>query len=191
MPLLALLGRCCLHLGSRATTDDSVPSVVDNVSGSIGAAMNQQLGAVVCASTEWLSAGSNAAQVASLGYNTDVLLECLQDAATISNAVRSTWEDTNTTSESLVSQLQEQLCVVGRVLTSFAHPSACNNPACMTFSGPSESSLVQGSGSKCSGCWAARYCSKSYQRAAWKQHKHVCKALAAAAVEADKRDAAG
>jgi hypothetical protein len=128
-----------------------------------------------------LCAGSNAAQVETLGYNTDSVLECLGDAAAVIGAVQRAQHNSNTIPDSLVLQLRHRLFAVGQVLASFAHPGACNNPGCMTFFGPSESSLVHGSGSKCSSCRTARYCSKSCQRAAWIQHKHVCKALAAAA----------
>jgi hypothetical protein len=151
------------------------------VNGSIAATMRNQLDTVVRTSTEWLCAGSNAAQVETLGYNTDSVLECLGDAAAVIGAVQRAQHNSNTIPDSLVLQLRHRLFAVGQVLASFAHPGACNNPGCMTFFGPSESSLVHGSGSKCSSCRTARYCSKSCQRAAWIQHKHVCKALAAAA----------
>ena len=86
----------------------------------------------------------------------------------------------------LVQQLQE----TGRMLTSIAVPHFCNNPACANLSGPTEVQLVSGRSCVCAGCTAARYCGRACQRAAWKQHKPVCEALAAAAAAADDASAA-
>jgi hypothetical protein len=176
LSVLPLLGRCCLQMRDAAAS-------VTTVDGYDAPDKIERLGSVVRASTAWLSAGSNAAQVTALGYNTEGVLQCLTDAAAVSNAARDGLID-STPPEAIVSQIQEQLLSVGRALTSFAHPSACNNPACVTFSGPSDVSLVQRSSSKCSSCRSARYCSKSCQSAAWKQHRPVCKVLTAAAAAA-------
>jgi hypothetical protein len=48
----------------------------------------------------------------------------------------------------------------------------------------SEAQLVGGRTCICAGCLTARYCGRACQRAAWRQHKPVCKALAAAATAA-------
>jgi hypothetical protein len=77
--------------------------------------------------------------------------------------------------------LVQQLRVTGGVLSSIAVPSFCNNPACGNISCSTEVQLVSGRSCLCAGCRIARYCGRACQRAAWQQHKHVCKALAAAA----------
>ena len=79
--------------------------------------------------------------------------------------------------------MQEQLQAAGRVLTTFAIPHACNNPACANVSGPSEAQLVGGRSCICAGCRTARYCGRVCQRQMWRQHKPVCQALAAAGSE--------
>jgi len=57
---------------------------------------------------------------------------------------------------------------------------ACNNPACVTFSGLSEMQGVSGKGRACGGCKVARYCCRECQQQHWKAgHKAVCKRLAA------------
>jgi hypothetical protein len=80
--------------------------------------------------------------------------------------------------------LVQQLQVTGRMLCSIAVPHFCNNLACGNISGPTEVRLVSGRSCLCAGCLTARYCGRDCQRAAWKQHKPVCKALAAAAAAA-------
>jgi hypothetical protein len=77
--------------------------------------------------------------------------------------------------------LVQQLQATGAMLSSIAVPPFCNNPDCTNLSGPSEVWLVSGRSCICAGCRIARYCGRACQRAAWKQHKPVCKALAAAA----------
>ena len=180
MSLLALLGRCCL-----ITSDAGTPS--SHLDGFISAAIRHKIGPIMGTGIAWLTAGSNAAQLDAMGYNTEAVMQCLEDAA----AACTEDDETGAAGEPLVVsdsarlvQLQQLVRAAGRVLTSFAHPGACNNPACMTFSGPSDSSLVQSSTSRCSSCRSARYCSKACQRAAWKQHRPVCKALTAAAAVA-------
>jgi uncharacterized membrane protein YgcG len=80
--------------------------------------------------------------------------------------------------------LVQQLQVTGAMLSSIAVPQFCNNTACANLSGPTEVRLVSGRSCVCAGCHTARYCGIACQRAAWKQHKPVCKALAAASATA-------
>ena len=87
--------------------------------------------------------------------------------------------------EASLAALIWQLQVVGGLLTSTAVPHFCNNPACGNVSGPTDVQLVSGRSCMCAGCLTARYCGRDCQRAAWKQHKPVCKALAAAAAAAN------
>jgi hypothetical protein len=83
-----------------------------------------------------------------------------------------------------LSALVQQLQVTGGMLSSFAVPHFCNNPACVNISGPTEVQLVSGRSCICAGCHTARYCGRGRQSQAWKQLKAVCKALAAAAAAA-------
>jgi hypothetical protein len=76
--------------------------------------------------------------------------------------------------------LTQQLLATGGALSSMAVPACCNSPACGNISRTLEVSIVSGHSTKCSGCKTARYCSKVCQKAHWKQHKPVCKALSAA-----------
>jgi hypothetical protein len=62
----------------------------------------------------------------------------------------------------------------------------CNEPSCCCLDRPSELQLAAGKGSKCSACGTARYCGTADQHKHWKQHKPVCKAVAAAAKVAGK-----
>jgi hypothetical protein len=76
----------------------------------------------------------------------------------------------------------DSLCVcLVRVPVCFAISHVCNNPACSNVCGPSEALLVGSRSCVCAGCRTARYCGRACQRAAWRQHRPVCKALAAAA----------
>ena len=86
--------------------------------------------------------------------------------------------------------IQQHLLAAGRVLARFAIPQFCNNPGCVNLRGPSEEQLVRGHSCICAGCRTARYCGRVCQRAAWRQHKPVCKALAAAAAAATPTAAA-
>jgi hypothetical protein len=57
----------------------------------------------------------------------------------------------------------------------------CCNPRCSSVQQHSELELVSGKGSRCSGCAAARFCSRACQQQCWKgQHAPVCKRIAAA-----------
>jgi hypothetical protein len=82
-----------------------------------------------------------------------------------------------------IAALVQQLQATGAMLSSIAVPHFCNNPACVNLSGATEAQLVSGRSCVCAGCRIARYCGRACQRAAWKQHKPVCKALAAAQLQ--------
>ena len=84
-------------------------------------------------------------------------------------------------SEASLAALVQQLQATGVMLSSVAVPHFCNNPACVNISGPTELQQVSGRSCICAGCRTARYCGRECQRQAWRQHKPVCKALAAAA----------
>jgi hypothetical protein len=77
-------------------------------------------------------------------------------------------------------QLSQQLASFGADLCA-AVPvrCCCNNPCCSELSEGSELELVSGKSSRCSGCKHARYHSAACLKAHWKQHKLVCKAIAA------------
>lgn len=149
------------------------------------AGLRVQLDAAAAASKGWLSAGSHITKLAALGYDTEGLMQQLRSAEAANSAGSSGMHARSVPSQAtLLQQLQKHMQSVGMALTSFAHPGACNNPLCSNPAGPSENILVQGKGTKCSGCRAARYSGKACQAAHWKQHKHVCKRVAAAAARA-------
>jgi hypothetical protein len=76
--------------------------------------------------------------------------------------------------------LVQALQAAGQGLGCLATPACCNNPACSSLVGATELQQVLGRGCICAGCSTARYCDRACQRAHWKRHKPVCKALAAA-----------
>jgi hypothetical protein len=82
------------------------------------------------------------------------------------------------------SGLVRELMALGVALSSLAIPHACNNPSCSNMVGKTELASVSGRSCLCAGCLTGRYCSRVCQKQQWKQHKPVCKALAAAAAEA-------
>ena len=88
--------------------------------------------------------------------------------------------------DATLAALVQQLQAIGAMLSNTAVPHFCNNPACANLSSPTEMRLVSGRSCICGGCHLARYCGRACQRAAWKQHKPVCKALAATAPSAGR-----
>jgi hypothetical protein len=129
-------------------------------------------------------------QLTALGYQPEQLRQQLGVAAAALLAYMSDLPDwlairtDDSATVATLKQIQEQLQAAGMVLVNFAHPHVCNNPACGNLCGPSEAQLVGGRSCICGGCCIARYCGRDCQRAAWRQHKPVCKALAAAAAAA-------
>jgi hypothetical protein len=71
------------------------------------------------------------------------------------------------------------------VCAEFPVKLCCNNPGCTSMAKVGEMLL----GSSCSGCKAARYCSKACQGAAWKMgHSKVCKRIVKAAAAAGRAE---
>jgi hypothetical protein len=124
---------------------------------------------------QWLQASSTQEQLAAAGYAPQALPQQLQQVAAAVQVVGGSASSTQF--EAATQQLQ----AAGSALCSFAVPCLCNNPACDNLSGLTELGLVSGRSCICAGCRVARYCGRACQRAAWKQHKPVCAALAAAA----------
>ena len=83
-----------------------------------------------------------------------------------------------------IARFVQQLAALGEALRSVPHKQCCNNPACRNLLGPSELQLVKGRSNTCSVCRSARYCSDVCMKQHWKQHRLVCKALAATAAAA-------
>jgi len=136
-----------------------------------------------------LSSGSVVKQLDLLGYQ-DVTRHLTQQLETVEDFLMRLTEQRNAASDTYymdaetrgtMQQLHQSL---GSTLTRFAVPHACNNLHCRNVSGRSEAQLVGGRSCICGGCRTARYCSRACQAQHWKQHKPVCRALAAAAVAA-------
>jgi uncharacterized membrane protein YgcG len=149
----------------------------------------------------WLAAAGTAQQLIALGYPPQDLQDAsrrLEEAAhALSNVNNKLFDLTvngtqqcdceHCTAEATLALFvaaQQQLQAASRILTSFAIPDVCNNPACSNVCGPSETQLVAGRSCICGGCRIARYCGRDCQRAAWPRHKPLCTALAAAAAAA-------
>jgi hypothetical protein len=118
------------------------------------------------------------------GMDAGVLLD---KAAAATAAVNAAASGAGANAAATQQQVEEMIAAVrgfGSVLTALPVNCACNNPACSNFSEISELKLVKGSSHACSACRTARFCSKECQTQHWKQHKPVCKSLAAAALVA-------
>jgi hypothetical protein len=125
---------------------------------------------------QWLTAGTTGDHLATAGYATQAVLQQLEQLL----ATLQSLQDGPSDSAALLAAAQ-QLQATGLALYSFAVPCVCNNPGCTSIMGLSELASVSGRSCICAGCGVARYCGRACQRAAWKQHKPVCGALAAAA----------
>jgi hypothetical protein len=102
-------------------------------------------------------------------------------AALSRNAEYSSSSSSSNTCIDLVTAVQEltqhlQQCAL-RFCGQICVSSCCNNPACTTLSSSSEQLLVGGKQCMCSGCMAARYCSRECQVVMWPHHKQLCKVL--------------
>jgi hypothetical protein len=150
----------------------------------------QQLRFSLTGVVQWLAAAGTVQRLTALGYDPVNMQHTLaaptQALPSLSNALQDADLDAGSTTTALtvLKDIQVQLQAAGSVLVSFAIPHACNNPACGNMCGPSEAQLVGRHSCICAGCLTARYCGRACQRAVWRQHKPVCKALAAAAAAA-------
>jgi hypothetical protein len=141
---------------------------------------------------DWLEAADTLQHLTVLGYQPDKPQDMEQQLSAAGDALHELQEELNTFQAAargidavpaVLIDIQQQLLAAGRVLARFAIPQFCNNPACISMCGPSEEQLVRGHSCICAGCHTAR-CGRVCQRAAWRQHKPVCKALAAATAAA-------
>jgi len=130
--------------------------------------------------SHWLTAPAIADQLAAAGHNAQHLPQLLQELTSAHRTVAEAWASDNFT-EATAMALVQQLQVTGKALAGLAVPTMCCNPCCSNITGPSDLQLVSGRSCLCGGCRTARYCSRGCQKAAWKQHKPACSALAAAA----------
>jgi hypothetical protein len=134
---------------------------------------------------QWLAAAGTVKKLTTLGYQPHVMQQQLAEAAEALLTIRADLAAYSCADRSRATAMlqgaRQVLHAAGRVLDCFAIPYACNNLACSNMRGASEAQLVGGHSCICAGCRTARYCGRSCQRAAWRQHKPICKALAAAA----------
>jgi hypothetical protein len=150
----------------------------------------QELQSSLVGVVQWLADASTVQQLTDLGYQPQDLQQQLAAVAEALPALSSDllvsgpFTDGFEKTAEVLQAAQDQLQAASRVLACFAIPHACNNPACGNLAGPSEAQLVGGRSCICAGCRTARYCGRACQRAAWRQHKPVCHALAAAAAPA-------
>jgi hypothetical protein len=200
LPWLVLLGRCCRacaalmqHSHDRLKSDDaafSIPSHDWAMHQQTIANTLQQLQSSLAGVMQWLAADSTVQQLTALGYQPHDMQQQLSPAAdalpALSNDMQAAdpFTDGHAAAVAALQAAQEQLLAAGRVLACFAIPHACNNPACANLAGPSEAQLVGGRSCIGAGCRTSRYCGRACQRAAWRRHKPVCKALAAVAAAA-------
>jgi hypothetical protein len=191
LPWLVLFGRCCLTMAQCFS--QSVDQAMDN------------LPAWLPVLQSWLQDSQTSAQLAAAGLNPGALLQALQDTSTAlqhlqdkssgvggagvgSSTDVQQQQDQGSEPAAAVSaggmegtQLSGRLHALGVSLSSLPLSWGCNNPLCTNLKGPAEAGIVHGKGHKCSGCRMAYYCGKACQAQHWKQHKPVCKAVAAAA----------
>jgi hypothetical protein len=199
LPWLVLFGRCCLVWASQLrgkTAAELCEPLSDPSMEGRGVYVfhesekDQLLIRMQGIFEPWLRCASVGQKLTAAGYSTQPLVQYFGGAvaaleavwaegagATAATAAGAGGDVGQGRMEVFANCMQE----LGSELCLLAVPELCNNPACANVSGPSEARLVSGKGCLCGGCRVARYCSRDCQRAVWKQHKPVCKALAAAA----------
>ena len=178
LPGLFILGRCCMQW-AKVLQPDASPAGSPQ--------MHRQqpdvpydAADIMAPLLHWLEASSTQEQLSAAGYApqelSDQLLQAVAALQTVGDITTDGQPD-----PAFSRDAAQQLQATGSTLCSFAVPCLCNNPACTNLSGLTEAGLVSGRSCVCGGCLVARYCGRACQRAAWKQHKPVCAALAAAA----------
>jgi hypothetical protein len=165
LPALFLFGRCCLQM-----------QTVHNLQNASRLTVPTQ-GMLGCLQYPALAQSLTAA-----GHDTQHMQDLLQGLLALLHPAQDNTSniDARASEQSSSAAAASQLQSVGRALTSVAVRCVCNNPTCSNADGRSEMGLVSGHSCICAGCRTARYCGRICQRQAWKQHKPVCKALAAA-----------
>jgi hypothetical protein len=134
------------------------------------------VGRVTSSATHAALAAAATAAAAAAGWASPTFKQQLEALSAAQQRLR----QEGVTDASLAAVVQ-QLQVTGVMLSSIAVPLFCNNPACVNITGPTKVQLVSGRSCICTGCRTARYCGRGCQRQDWRQHKPVCKVLAAAA----------
>jgi len=143
------------------------------------AGQHSVLAAVTNAAWQYLSKDRISARLAAAGYAVHELQEGFFGLADAYNAGFNSPGEDAAAATRLVDAFALVMQAFGKQLCALATPIACNNPSCSNISGPTDIQLVSGRSGLCASCQVARYCSRACQKQHWKQHKPVCKALAA------------
>ena len=180
LPSVFIIGRCCLLWADilSARGEDGQLALQECEQLELRCFLHEYLTALCFVAAAWLAARS--AHLPAAGYpNPSGWLQQLHAAASKAAAAAQQAEAEAVAAQCAV--LVQELRALGGASCLFAVPLFCNNPRCMSLHGETEVSLVSGRACVCSGCRVARYCGRECLRQHWKQHKPVCKALAAAA----------
>jgi hypothetical protein len=122
----------------------------------------------------WITAHADV--IAAAGCDAATLVQQLQQLLAARQVADGS---TSTTAAAAVDEMVKELIATGKAYCAVPLKPLCNNPVCGASDGPSELKLVGGGVGLCKGCLGVRYCSMACQKQHWKQHKPVCKALAA------------